>query len=179
MLIDVRRPPLLPYEKGRCSWCGDPIETRLKNDGTPHAVQASFHNDVKRRCGLEYRQCFSASNFFDQVADRDGERCASCGAAPETWWNGGLAVTHRGEAFTVVERRSLLVVDHKIPLWKVVHLPALERRWYFLPGTMQLLCADPCHARKTADEAAERAHFKRLGAVPQPELRGRDGQRLV
>jgi 5-methylcytosine-specific restriction endonuclease McrA len=54
-----------------------------------------------------------------------------------------------------------LEVDHRVPLWEVTDLPDQERRWYFGPGNLWLLC--PRHHReKTAREAARRAHLRRL-----------------
>lgn len=56
-----------------------------------------------------------------------------------------------------------LEVDHVIPLWKVALISDLtleQRRWYFGPGNLQLLCG-PCHKAKCRAEAAERAALKR------------------
>lgn len=50
-------------------------------------------------------------------------------------------------------------VDHRAPLWSIAHLPDEERRWYFGPGNLWLLC--PAHHKaKTADEAALRARLR-------------------
>lgn len=54
-----------------------------------------------------------------------------------------------------------LEVDHRTPLWEVAHLPDEERRWYFGPGNLWLLCG-PHHKQKTIREAARRAEIKRL-----------------
>ena len=69
---------------------------------------------------------------------RDGDHCRQCGPSGK-----------------------FLEVDHRVPLWKVVDLPSAKRRQYFLIGNLQLLCFD-CHKRKSAKEAAERAHHRRL-----------------
>lgn len=58
-------------------------------------------------------------------------------------------------------RTSALEVDHRVPLWEVADLPDLERRWYFGPGNLWLLCAK-CHKAKTSREAARRAHERRM-----------------
>lgn len=66
---------------------------------------------------------------------------------------------HWGEA-TAVELSGELVVDHIIPLWLVaIIIPQAERRPYFGPENIQLLCSG-CHGIKTAREARERAHMK-------------------
>lgn len=60
-----------------------------------------------------------------------------------------------------IERVCALEVDHRIPLWEVADLPDDERRWYFGPGNLWLLCP-PCHKLKTKREAARRAYERRL-----------------
>lgn len=189
---DVRRPPLLPFERGRCRWCGEPIAPRLKKDGAPHAVQAAFHGRGEGDCGAEYRACFGAQNFYSAIAKRDGAKCRACGVQPWSWWPCRGDKRHpevvyqsgwpdsRAVPYTPVEYRIVgLEVDHVVPLWKVATLDQPKRRFYFLPENMQILCT-PCHARKTAGEAAERAHFNRLAAPDgQPPLLALDGTRLA
>jgi hypothetical protein len=60
-----------------------------------------------------------------------------------------------------IYRTSSLEVDHRVPLWEVADLPDEERRWYFGPGNLWLLCPK-CHKAKTAREAARRAHERRM-----------------
>lgn len=67
-----------------------------------------------------------------------------------------------------IERVCALEVDHKTPLWSVADLPDQERRWYFGPGNLWLLCP-ACHKAKTKREAAERAAQRRFAAA-QPSL---------
>jgi 5-methylcytosine-specific restriction endonuclease McrA len=62
---------------------------------------------------------------------------------------------------TVVVWETALELEHEIPLWMVEHLPPWERRRYFGPTNLKLRCK-PCHQRKTAREAEERAHGNRL-----------------
>lgn len=58
-----------------------------------------------------------------------------------------------------IERVCALEVDHREPLWAVADLPDEERRWYFGPGNLWLLC--PAHHKmKTKREAAERAAIR-------------------
>jgi 5-methylcytosine-specific restriction endonuclease McrA len=59
-----------------------------------------------------------------------------------------------------IERVCALEVDHKVPLWSVAHLPPDERRPFFGPGNIWLLCPR-CHKDKSRREAAERAAMKR------------------
>ena len=61
-----------------------------------------------------------------------------------------------------------LEVDHRVPLWEVAHLPPDERRPYFGPENLWLLC-QACHKAKTKREAAERAAQRRFAAA-QPRL---------
>lgn len=69
----------------------------------------------------------------------------------------------RGEGMPLVywqiERRTALELDHRVPLWSVVDLPDEERRFYFGPGNLWLLCAHH-HRAKTRDEAKQRARVK-------------------
>lgn len=58
-------------------------------------------------------------------------------------------------------RASALEVDHRTPLWEVAGLPDEERRWYFGPANLWLLCPK-CHKAKTAREAVRRAHERRM-----------------
>lgn len=70
-----------------------------------------------------------------------------------------------------IERVSALEVDHIIPLWRVAMLTfesTEERRTYFGPPNLQLLCQS-CHKIKTAREARERA-AERAFAKAQPSL---------
>jgi 5-methylcytosine-specific restriction endonuclease McrA len=67
-----------------------------------------------------------------------------------------------------IERVCALEVDHRTPLWEVAHLPDDERRWYFGPENLWLLCP-ACHKAKTKREAADRAAQRRFAAA-QPRL---------
>ncbi len=138
-----RKPPLSPVRRGFCRWCDEAIEPRLKKNGQPRAIQASMH----RPCSDEYWRAQNASCHTSDLRKRDGNRCRQCGP-------GG----------------KFLEIDHRVPLWKVAHLPPAKRRQYFLPGNLQLLCCD-CHKRKSGKESAERAHHKRLVEPKKPKGR--------
>lgn len=155
-----RKPPLRRHVRGICQWCGGAIELRLKKDGTPHKIQASMHRD----CTAEYMAAQNPSSFRDALIERDGRGCAVCGEAPHSWEPRKpprLIYYHKAGPACDVEWRLMLDVDHIVPLWKVADLPDDQRREYFKIGNLQLLCGH-CHKRKSAKEAAERAHLKRL-----------------
>jgi hypothetical protein len=68
-----------------------------------------------------------------------------------------------------IERVCALEVDHRTPLWEVAHLPPDERRPYFGPENLWLLCP-ACHKAKTKREAAERAAQRRFAKAQLPLL---------
>lgn len=98
---------------------------------------------------------------------------------PPTPWEGerkgqdyiDAVLAHRRRCFdefpmwghaTLVTLASCLVVDHVVPIWKVLLTVPLElRRPYFGPDNLQLLCEVPCHKEKTRREATERAALRR------------------
>ncbi len=129
-----RKPPLSERRPGWCRWCDGAIPPRLKKNGQPHKRQASMH----RNCADDHWMAQNVSRWRGALAKRDGDQCTECG--PDG---------------------AFLQVDHSVPLWKVADLPVVQRRQYFLLGNLQLLCIN-CHKRKSAKEAAERAHHKRL-----------------
>lgn len=174
-MTSQRKPPLFPYRHLHCQWCGEAIEPRLKKSGEPCAVQAHWHSG----CVGEYRAAQNPSLFRDDLAERDGLRCHDCGDPDMSWepefgtrkspielvdWNRDPEKVTR---HIPVEYRTMLEVDHIIPLWKVAELPDQQRRWYFTLANLQLRCRD-CHKKKSAREAAERAHLKRLA---RPKVR--------
>lgn len=63
---------------------------------------------------------------------------------------------------TLIFRVHALQVDHRVPLWAVAHLPDDQRRPYFGPRNLWLLC-DRCHKAKTRSEAARRARLRKAG----------------
>lgn len=71
---------------------------------------------------------------------------------------------------------SLWHVDHKIPLWKVRHLPDLVRLEYFKLPNLITRC-HRCHQFKTDEETAERAKFNRLSAPPPDKPKAGWGSR--
>ena len=170
-----RKPPLRPREHLVCRWCGLPIQPKLKKNGEPRATQASFHE----ACSFAYRAARNPVILYNSLVVRDGEKCGCCGEATKRWWpergvKGSIDSIGTmyypdnppGAVFvdyTPIEFRIVLEVDHYIPLWKVAHLPDDRRRWYFTIENLWLM-QPQCHTKKTAKEAAERAHFNRLSS---------------
>ena len=72
-------------------------------------------------------------------------------------------------------------VEHRIALWQADNLPDDKRAWYFGLENLRLFNKGPQHhGRKTTQEAARRAHYKRLERTCGPALLvGRDGQKLI
>jgi 5-methylcytosine-specific restriction endonuclease McrA len=64
-----------------------------------------------------------------------------------------------GEHQRLDGRICALEVDHKIPLWSIAHLPDEERRRFFGPENLWLLCPRD-HKAKSKREAAERADIR-------------------
>lgn len=171
--------PTAPTE-GRCCWCDKPLEPGRPKTTRYHRACRSDH-DLHTLRGVQ----------FDFVAQRDGLTCGcGCGRSPEKWlWREIIFICHSNPRpgidaeghYCEIERVTALELEHREPLWKVRHLPAPDRVWYFGPGNLQLLAPDPCHKIKTSREAAARAHFntleeKRLEGPKQkrgPKLQGR------
>lgn len=72
------------------------------------------------------------------IEARDKGKCAVCGSTDAPWH-----------------------VEHRVPLWKVRHLPDAERFYYFTPANVDTVCVN-CHPFKSAKETTERAHIDRL-----------------
>lgn len=176
-------------QTGWCKWCGLQIPVII--DGKK-STQRMWHPECAHQYNLHTRQAVQK----EFLIERDGRRCAMCGAAPERWLADQYEVhtcvescfgwqdarpgdwqldywprpTGPWEKLTPeekatgkhlrIERVCALEVDHRIPLWKVADLPDDERRWYFGPGNLWLLCP-VCHKTKTKDEAAARASARR------------------
>lgn len=84
-------------------------------------------------CLRDYLLHTEYSAQYRYLVRRDGDRCAGEGC-----------------------EREGVEVDHVTPLWRVRDLPPEERRPYFGPTNLQLLCTEH-HKEKTGREAGERA----------------------
>lgn len=139
---------------GQCRWCEAPIiGKRGKYIGQPDPSRSWCRDDEGRSECLRQFNLHSRAEFqFNWLVGEHGEKCAGCGADKpprEREWYG----------FT--ETVTDLAVDHVEPLWLVVlTVPVEDRRPYFGPANLQLLCT-PCHNRKSKREAALRALMKR------------------
>lgn len=133
---------LVARDGGRCAECGDqPLkwaqgrETQLWADSP----------------GIEY--------WSDEVAAEEFR--LTHWPRPEGRW-ADLSPEHRqtGMYQHLDGRVCALEVDHRIPLWSVAHLPADERRRFFGPENLWLLCPRD-HKAKSKREAAERAAVRK------------------
>lgn len=180
--------------KSWCVWCGKLIliEKGKKGEGQPNR-RAQWHKACVHEYNLHSR--LETQFAHVEARDGLKCAWPGCGESPMRWFSPRIDVVSRdgppmpwegrrdGEAYwnalwafrnehwwtTVyweVERRTALQLDHRVPLWSVVDLPDDERRWYFGPGNLWLLC--PKHHRaKTAKEAKERAAQKALDKAQQ------------
>lgn len=184
---DVRKPPIGAVIKlhkqgvrGLCGWCGETVTETTEVRGWP-----KFWHDA---CALEMAIITQPDRARLAVFDRDRGICSDCGedwsqmsifrpaypVAPRdlgdfidsgrysqgrtlgTWC---LVSTWGGLPVVELVSISLWHADHKVPLWKVQHLPPLQRLEYFKLANLVTRC-ERCHTFKTKKEAAERAKFK-------------------
>lgn len=142
-----RRPPVnavfqqhLPRQRGKCRWCGLPIFGQ-KGDLLKNCL---WHAD----CLHDFKIIAWPSYTRTMVSRRDRGICVDCGE------------DHRLTGDWEVE--------HNVPLWKVATIEPLERLNYFRLPALVTRCV-ACHRKKSAHEASERAHIKRL-AKPTAQL---------
>lgn len=147
---------------GSCRWCLKPtIFERGKKKGQP-APTRNWHN----ACYYQYRLHTELGAQYDFCFDRDGPSCQICG-------DGRFAPGHCfatiSAPYTALKASIVLEVDHVVPLWRADEFTAAlaERRRLYGPDNLWLLCV-PCHKRKTAIEAAERAAIKRSTSTSPP-----------
>lgn len=205
--IEVRKPPISAVlvlhkqgVRGTCGWCGDAVTEK-----TPARGWFLFwHPKCSREMGIIEQPALAR----DAVFERDKGICAQCkedwsNAAqliPEFYvsaWreahfdedtstpgpDGKRRVqVHTIDGFKYVSLKSISLwhVDHRIPLWSVVHMPALQRIEYFKLANLQTLC-DPCHKQKTKREAARKSKFdgqaELFDAPAQPKPKSGFGSR--
>ena len=102
--------------------------------------------------------------FFAGTPEDEAEWAAKLWTRPEGRWMDLTPEERATGACQDIERVCALEVDHRVPLWEVAHLPRDERRPYFGPDNLWLLCPR-CHKAKTKREAAERAAQRRFAAA--------------
>lgn len=157
------------------SWCRD------EDGGSPCVREYNLHSDSQTQFSyLEATRglCCAWCKVEDPKAWRSfGTSWGGMGSFPPMPWEGERKGQAYFEAIHAYRRRCLdefpdwglytpieqitgLQVDHVIPLWKVaLEIPEDQRRPYFGPDNLQLLCMK-CHKIKTSQEAAERAAIK-------------------
>lgn len=175
--------------RGWCGWCGTAVEDKtpgrgwLKwwHDACAEEMAVIEQPDCARRallerdngvccdCGEDWSEKFlllpeyGGRGVYHVFPDGVGRRTAHISyLQPDS--NSSCGRNCEGaRPYTPLKKVSLWHADHKVPLWKVEHLPDLERLSYFTLANLVTRCHQ-CHERKTTEEAAERAHFKRLVA---------------
>jgi len=178
--------PKLPRrgQRGWCSWCDGEIRTA-------NGARRNWHDgrEGEPDCLYELRLHTDRRYQVPFLLRRDGPQCCDCGEMKGRWTHGGYptdmdklrswgaewvrrypADVYVGPC-TIISWETSLELEHEIPLWLVEHLPPWERRPYFGPDNLKLRCKR-CHQRKSAREAAERAHNNAL-REPKPKSGGR------
>lgn len=171
---------------GWCRWCGQQIlHEKGKQKGQPN-TRRTWHPG----CVVDFKEHNELPYQFDACVARSGHRCAHC-QDYSGHWSQSTASTWRGDDETrwgyprwVTNQKLPLIgqtgfrvgdcchtswvtsleVDHVIPLYSVRGLPDEERRRFYGPANLQLLC--PAHHKaKTRRETQERAAERRFVAA--------------
>jgi len=144
----VRRGLAPAPNAGACSWCDAPLTGRRKR----------WCSDP---CGISAGWAFAGPRGW--VSEVHDARCAKCGLDLAS-----LAVAlHRIRRDSHEGYSSMLVVlrragfDPTRSLWEADHVLALALRGENRPENLQRLC-QPCHTRKTAEDAALIAKRRRM-----------------
>lgn len=127
-----------PYpfnQKGHCHWCGGPVTAPRRR---------TWCSD---ECVQEWTIRTSPAAVRYAVWKRDHGICAECGTDHSI-----ERTTAYGDTYTV-GLEGPWDADHILPVWKGGGLAGLDG--------YQTLCRTPCHAAKTARDAAERAAMRR------------------
>lgn len=142
---------------GWCRWCGDEIlDRRGKNRGkrSKQRTWHHLHQGDHRDCYHEYLLHTDrvAQHWF--LVGRDGPGCADCGKGDGRW-----VLSADYTTICYIRWSAKLEVDHETALWLIAYLPPDQPAWrraLFSPDNLKLRCP-PCHQRKSAREAADRA----------------------
>lgn len=183
--------------RGTCGWCGEPCLDKTPARGWLKWIHdaCDFERtiieqpDAARRavlardkgicidCGEDWsqRSKFVPVRSVETKEPRVIYACATPRACPP-WTPADYSLSTWGQPrddhhpFIELTTVSLWHVDHKVPLWKVVHMPDLQRLEYFKLANLITRC-ERCHAHKTRKEAADRAKFnsQAKGGEANPE----------
>ncbi|APZ81822.1 hypothetical protein vBEliSR6L_57 [Erythrobacter phage vB_EliS_R6L] len=173
-------------KRGWCKWCGQKIPTVI--DGKK-STQRMWHPACVYQWELHTRRDAQLAHLIERDGRRC-RTCPEGAPIPKHWVKGPEIVQYRptpsfkhlapvgtpewlalveawrrenpSPRYSEVDLVEWLEVDHRTPLWEVADLPDEERRWYFGPGNLWLLCG-LCHQKKTAREARRRAAGRRAG----------------
>ncbi|HIG00963.1 MAG TPA: HNH endonuclease [Myxococcales bacterium] len=163
--MTAHRRPVIAFseaERGRCRWCGEAI----LHDAGPKKGEVNRRRRWHPAC-LETYEASDPREARRRVRKRDRTICAHCqlntNRLARQLRGRGRARTLREKGF--VPRRSLWELDHIIPL--------IDGGSHELEN-LQTLCK-PCHKKKTAQEASQRATRLRISpeaesSEPAPEL---------
>lgn len=141
---------------GWCRWCNGEVK---KESG-----RRTWHP----KCLTLFWLHTSLDAQYRHLADRDGEKCQLCPPGYGRWVK--QAEMRRGwrdDSELIghyIKWSQVLQVDHVIPLWSVIDLPPAERRIYFGPENLWLLC-ERHHREKSKVEARDRAAARREKGV--------------
>lgn len=183
----VRKPPVEAVfaihpqgVRGSCQWCGKEVTERTEVRGW----LKFWHDD----CKWEFQIVTMPDMARRAVFDRDHGICADCGEdwseavrlIPDHYVSHSYAVHnpervtpgpkpntwvflsgHGDERYVSLREVSLWHVDHHNSLESASRLPPLQRIEFFKLANLKTRC-DPCHKRKSAKEAAQRAHYREL-----------------
>lgn len=166
--------------RGRRSWPGDPFPSpgtavcHWCNGKIVHgrAYQRSWHDGRHDEPDCKYEWMLRTDRDVQKtfLMERQHMRCAGCAAIVGAWANRfvEISIVERWRTwgpswrkrfpenvwvgdYTSVAWTTPMEVDHVVALGLVSHLDDDERRLFFAPVNLQLLCSS-CHKAKTVDD---------------------------
>lgn len=162
---------------GYCRWCDQEILHHEGKRAGETNTRRTWHDgrSAEPDClGAFYLHTRSPEQTTFLIR-RDGFRCADCQEVHAQWieahglpkdpeklrsWGPTWVRKYPPDvwvgAFCWLRFSTDMEVDHDAPLWSVADLPDDERAVYFGPANLRLRCG-PCHKKKTAIEAKQRA----------------------
>lgn len=154
--------PVFPKDKcggGWCRWCGEEIINRSGKRKGERSKLRNWHRRSygdPRNCASEWMLHTNLDAQRDFLIKRDGPHCQICGPGSVRWVDAGPFPAWMRAEGNWIRLGDYLEVDHCVELWEVADLPDDERREYFGPENLWLLCQRH-HKAKTAEAAARRA----------------------